>query len=1104
VEPDTLRSASEADVVAELEPRDSFGELSLIYNTFREATFKAVEDSEVYVISRKHFKAHFNRRGPRFKDYCALLDEVPALWPLLRAEPFGLSSSDRRTELCFAQMAFKALSIGLVVLLPAMGAPVNATCMSGNEEQLDTCGKECLHSAARGSCVTGCLQRLTLPKSCAECLGTKFDCGVQFCKSDCVASTQSCSSCIDSLCTACSQALDRSMLKLIAVHAESGIQPANSLPAWHSEDSMIQKLENLRLELGEVIKQEVGEVKQEVGEVKQEVGEVKRVQEVQGKALPMMAQQLYRFRAATHSTFDPGFESKCQTYYKTTSCMILGQLFPTCLQDWGKDYYFGPHYFLPVGEHIYKKSMEKEGKDLGIETRHPRNGLLLVKALESQFQDGHMVLIPVEAAGEQLCSDAGTLSDVPEPETPVTLQIHVATCLHHEPVMWWDKKDKSIEPAPFERPVTEEPKGTGKNKKSKGKKKALRTQPITFGDLHLRNIVIRKPFMASLYMQVEFAHEIHRELPDPQDEDVRDKFFDICCDGMKILMQRLCREVEPKRVLPEEAAFAGVPAIGSTCVFRLQCLPRGRAGRWELACNALGLFTFRPGERIIHQGLQRKSALWYIVFSGSCVVSASHTGPDGQETTEVISTLRRPGHFGERSLLRGGEHAIPEVSVDAGKEGLVCLAFEGQAIRVLLEELSIQGAFGDGAEALLPNVNSLSSIEYELAKLGRMRRQRVQTEEIDMMSLNKVCHLGRGGFADVYLMEDSVSQKRYAMKCISKGHVEKFEAVRQVCWEREMLMTVDSPFVIRLVRTHKDAEFLYILLEAALGGTLYKLMRQKPEVFCDDEPRGSSSAFFVACIIAALEHLHDSSPLGHLKMASSSKKHRHGSSASAAILPSITSVSAPCSVAVMGAEGLSPLLLEHLGESAASSLQSAGFSCDSDVAGLTVGELQSICTDISDESASAALAVARLRRRPAAAPTSVPVEASQLPAAPLPMGGPAVAFKPCGMKSAVIAPSKQAVIDEFWQLYCQLGRQGLRFSPLLLSQPESARLSFVASFASTEEATLRQHRNTWARWCRFAEGYLPPPVHVREPTLDATNAFLQDQSTRGPTVARNL
>lgn len=72
-----------------------------------------------------------------------------------------------------------------------------------------------------------------------------------------------------------------------------------------------------------------------------------------------------------------------------------------------------------------------------------------------------------------------------------------------------------------------------------------------------------------------------------------------------------------------------------------------------------------------------------------------------------------------------------------------------------------------------------------------------------------------------------------------------------------MLMLVDSPFVIRLVSSYKDAEFIYILLEAALGGSLYQLMTQKPEVFCDDQPRGSSTAFFVGCIIAALEHMHD-------------------------------------------------------------------------------------------------------------------------------------------------------------------------------------------------------------------------------------------------------
>ena len=180
-----------------------------------------------------------------------------------------------------------------------------------------------------------------------------------------------------------------------------------------SQDILLQKLESLRLE----VKQEVGEVKQEVGEIKQDVGVVKQVQELQGDVLPMLAKQIYGFRAATHSTFDPEFESKCKEYYQTASCMILGQLLPVCLRDVGEEYYFGSDYFLPVGEHIYKKSMEKEGKDVGIVTRHPRNGLLLVKALESQFQDGHMVLIPVEAAGEQLHSDAGTLGEVQEPQT---------------------------------------------------------------------------------------------------------------------------------------------------------------------------------------------------------------------------------------------------------------------------------------------------------------------------------------------------------------------------------------------------------------------------------------------------------------------------------------------------------------------------------------------------------------------------------------------------------------------------------------------------------------------------------------------------------------
>ena len=165
-----------------------------------------------------------------------------------------------------------------------------------------------------------------------------------------------------------------------------------------------------------------------------------------------------------------------------------------------EEYYFGSDYFLPVGGHIYKKSMEKEGKDVGIVTRHPRNGLLLVKALESQFQDGHMVLIPVEAAGEQLYSDAGTLGEVQEPQTKVTLQIHVARFLHDQPVMWSDKKEESMEPVPFDRPVVQEPKGKGKKKaRARARRKSCRRSP-----LRLVSCISEAPSFASLSWLIFF------------------------------------------------------------------------------------------------------------------------------------------------------------------------------------------------------------------------------------------------------------------------------------------------------------------------------------------------------------------------------------------------------------------------------------------------------------------------------------------------------------------------------------------------------------------------------------------------------------------------
>eukprot|EP00930_Biecheleria_cincta_P027956 TRINITY_DN19528_c0_g1_i1.p1 TRINITY_DN19528_c0_g1~~TRINITY_DN19528_c0_g1_i1.p1 ORF type:complete len:1010 (-),score=175.94 TRINITY_DN19528_c0_g1_i1:222-3230(-) len=285
--------------------------------------------------------------------------------------------------------------------------------------------------------------------------------------------------------------------------------------------------------------------------------------------------------------------------------------------------------------------------------------------------------------------------------------------------------------------------------------------------------------------------------------------------------------------------------------------PLLQAERWELACNAVGLFSFKPGERVLTQGVPRKARLWYVLFAGSCVLTSEQPAPDGRPALRTLAELQRAGHFGERSLLRGGEGCVPEVTCEAGPQGMTCLTFEGEGIRIMLEGLFRDGAFGVGAEALLPGLDNHAE-DYHRAKGVRRRTGTGSRDsEVKMSSLRKLCLLGSGGFANVFLVEDASTNKRYALKQLSKGHVEKQQAVMQVCWERDLLMMVDSPFACLLHRTFKDAESIYLLLEAVLGGSLYDIMCESSEVLTDDQPRGSGAAFYVACVIAGVEHLHD-------------------------------------------------------------------------------------------------------------------------------------------------------------------------------------------------------------------------------------------------------
>lgn len=273
--------------------------------------------------------------------------------------------------------------------------------------------------------------------------------------------------------------------------------------------------------------------------------------------------------------------------------------------------------------------------------------------------------------------------------------------------------------------------------------------------------------------------------------------------------------------------------------------------RFELACSSTGMVFFKPYERVLHQGRVREARQWYVVFSGSGLMTQEEKTQDGDVKSTTLGHLSRASHFGERSLLRGD--SAPQVNVDAGPEGMHCLLFDGELIRELLQRLNVLPSVdGDIKEWCAQKTRNWVGDDA----WGR-QESAIAASAISFGEWREVAILGRGAFGTAFLIEDTGSLFRYALKRMSKGHIKKMGAERQVRWERELLSMVDSPFVIRLYRTFQDDQNIYFLIEPALGGNLLQMLYTHSSIFTEDSPRGSTATFYAACLTSALDHLHE-------------------------------------------------------------------------------------------------------------------------------------------------------------------------------------------------------------------------------------------------------
>jgi cGMP-dependent protein kinase len=104
-------------------------------------------------------------------------------------------------------------------------------------------------------------------------------------------------------------------------------------------------------------------------------------------------------------------------------------------------------------------------------------------------------------------------------------------------------------------------------------------------------------------------------------------------------------------------------------------------------------------------------------------------------------------------------------------------------------------------------------------------------------------------FGNVFLVRNKKIKKYYGLKAVSRRKVSHYSLSECLMNEREVLMQLDHPFILKMIKTFKDEDRVYFLTEYVQGSDLFDALRKIG--LCND----NQAQFYCACLLLILEHL---------------------------------------------------------------------------------------------------------------------------------------------------------------------------------------------------------------------------------------------------------
>ena len=127
----------------------------------------------------------------------------------------------------------------------------------------------------------------------------------------------------------------------------------------------------------------------------------------------------------------------------------------------------------------------------------------------------------------------------------------------------------------------------------------------------------------------------------------------------------------------------------------------------------------------------------------------------------------------------------------------------------------------------------------------------LQDDSVQLSDLVFYKNLGKGSYGNVSLVKNIKNNFFYAIKNISNKQILYCKLCKNIELERSILLQIDHPFIVKLVKTLKDKNYIYYLMDYIKGKELYEVLLEIGIL------SKFQTQFYIGSMMLAVKYLHD-------------------------------------------------------------------------------------------------------------------------------------------------------------------------------------------------------------------------------------------------------